>query len=177
MILNDGLMLIEERAFARCTSLVSIKVPPTVIAINFQAFWGCMHLRTVTLKNGLKKIGRCAFSNCRSIKSIEIPPSVTDIADDAFKECSLTTVVFCNMIEEFVSETLMRDWWNQGVHKKCLSTYCFLVQCNIPMSVDNLTQRMWLSNIYCMLRRIPSVSDEKLQYFDSIIKKLVKLGR
>ena len=173
LILNDGLVLIEERAFARCTSLVSIEVPPTVMAINLEAFSGCMHLRTVTIRNGLKKIGRRAFSYCRSIVSIKIPPSVTDIAHDAFKECSLTTVVFCDMIEEFVSETLMRDWWNQGVHEKCLSTYCFLVQCNIPMSVDNLTQRMWLSDIHGMLQRIPSISNDNLQsYFNSINKKL-----
>ncbi len=106
-------------------------------------------------------------------KSIEIPPSVTEILDDAFEHCSnLTRVVFCDMIKEFVSRTLMKYWWNQGVHEKCLSTYCFLIQDNIPMSVRNLTQNRWHINIHNMLQRIPSIAEDVLHlYFDSISKK------
>ena len=77
------------------------------------------------------------------------------------------------MIKEFVLETLMQDWWKHGVHKKCSSTYCFLVQCNIPMSVNDLTQRMCQSNIHHMLQLIPFISYDNLQlYFDSINYKL-----
>ncbi len=82
-------------------------------------------------------------------------------------------MVFCDEIEEFVSDTLMQDWWNQGVHKKCLSTYCFLGRCNIPMSVNDQTQRMWRFNIHPMLQCIPSIANNNLHnYFDSINKKL-----
>jgi hypothetical protein len=82
-------------------------------------------------------------------------------------------VVFCDMIENFVSRTQMKYWWNQGVHKKCLSTYCFLVEDNIPMRVRNLTQSRWHINIHNMLQRIPSIAEDNLHlYFDSISKKL-----
>ena len=49
----------------------------------------------------------------------------------------------------------MKYWWNQGVHEKCLSTYCFLVRDTIPMKVRNLTQSRWHINIHNMLQRIP----------------------
>ncbi len=108
------------------------------------------------------------------IKIIKIPPSVTDNWDDAFEHCSnLTRVVFCDVIKKIVSRTLMKYWWNQGVHEKCLSTYCFLVRDIIPMSVRNLTQNRWHINIHNMLQRIPSIAEDNLHlYFDSISKKL-----
>jgi hypothetical protein len=122
---------------------------------------------------GLEIIGSCAISGT-SIKTINIPPAVTEIWDDTFEHCSnLTRVVFCDMIENFVSRTLMKYWWNQGVHEKCLSTYCFLVEDIIPMRVRNLTQNRWHINIHSMLQRIPSIAEDNLHlYFDLISKKL-----
>jgi hypothetical protein len=39
--------------------------------------------------------------------------------EKAFLLCpSLTSVMFCNKIQEFVSEESMRDWWDQGIHGK-----------------------------------------------------------
>ena len=46
----------------------------------------------------------------------------------------------------------MQDWWNQW------GAYCFLIQCNIPMSVDNLIQTMWQFNIHRMLQHIPTIA-------------------
>ena len=161
LVLNNSLVVIDELAFAYCTSLECITVPPTVMTINEWDFLECTQLRGVILQNGLKKIESCAFASCRSIESIKIPPSVTAILVDAFEDCSnLTRVVFCDMIEKFVSKKLMKYWWNQGVHEKYLSTYCFLVQCKIPMSMENLTQNMWHINIHHMLQRIPLIADD-----------------
>ena len=49
----------------------------------------------------------------------------------------------------------MRGWWYRGVHMNSLSTYCFLVKCNIPMRMDSLPFREWQTNINGMLTRIP----------------------
>jgi hypothetical protein len=148
-------------------------IPPTVREIKEDAFSECTQLSLVILQNGLEVIGSCAFSG-PSIKSIKIPPSVIDIWDDAFEHCSnLTRVVFCGVIKKNVSRTLMKYWWNQGVHEKCLSTYCILVQDNIPMSVRNPTQNRWHINIHNMLQRITSIAEDNLHlYFDLISKKL-----
>jgi hypothetical protein len=81
-------------------------------------------------------------------------------------------VVFCNEIKEFVTAELMRDWWNHGVHEKSLSTYCFLVQCNIPDCMGHVRPKKWNTNIHGMLRCIPTISPMRVNYFDSIDSKL-----
>jgi hypothetical protein len=68
----------------------------------------------------------------------------------------------------------MRDWWNHGIHERSLSTYCFLVQCNIPECLGLIQPRKWHANIHDMLRRIPSISPKGSldSHFDSINSKL-----
>ena len=126
MILGVGLDEIGERSFKGC-AFVHIDIPPAVRAIKDHTFYWCLGLTTVILNDGLEEIGQWAFNGCAFVL-IDIPPSVRAIYETAFKECSnLTTVQFCNDIKEFVSAESMRHWWNNGVHKKCLSTYCFFV--------------------------------------------------
>jgi hypothetical protein len=174
-ILKDGLEEIGHAAFAMCTSLIHIAIPPAVRAIKAQAFDGCSGLTTAVLNDGLEEISWCAFSRCTSLVRIIIPPSVTVINEEAFLYCSsLTNVRFCDEIEEFVSGETMQDWWDHGVHKNCLSTYCFFVRCNIPERASLLLPGMWQSNIDDMLQHIPSISSpEGLElHFDSIHSKL-----
>jgi hypothetical protein len=67
----------------------------------------------------------------------------------------------------------MGDWWDHGVHEKCLSTYCFFVQCNIPKCVGLVLPRMWQSYIHNILGGITSTSPKGLDsYFCSITSKL-----
>ena len=92
----------------------------------------------------------------------------------AFNRCSnLTTVQFCDEIEEFVSAESMRHWWNNGVHEKCLSTYCFFVRCNIPKRVGLVRSATLQTSIHGMLVLIPSKIFLRLNaHFDSINSKL-----
>jgi hypothetical protein len=97
-----------------------------------------------------------------------LPTSIFDI-----KCLQLTNVRFCNEIEEFVSRELMQDWWNHGVLERSLSTYCFLVQCNIPERLGFVRPRKWHANIHGIQRHIPSISPKGLDPdFDSINSKL-----
>jgi hypothetical protein len=173
-ILNDGLEEIGACAFNGCTSLVHIATPPSVRAIKKNAFGGCSGLTTAILNDGLEEIGECAFAKCTSLVRIAIPPAITAIHDMAFKECpNLTNVRFCDEIEEFVSGGLLRNWWDHGVHEKCLSTYRFFIQWNIPKLVGLVLPRMWQSDIQDMLGGIPAIFPESLDsYFCSIVFKL-----
>ncbi len=82
--------------------------PPPLTEIEDGAFLECTQISLVILQNGLEMIGSMAFE-ITSMKIIDIPPSVTAILDDAFDHCSnLTRVVFCDMIEKFVSKKLMK---------------------------------------------------------------------
>jgi len=151
VIFNDGLEEIGMGAFSGC-ALVRIKIPSSIRVIEFEAFTGWSGLTTAILNDGLEEIeieGR-AFRGCTLVK-INIPTSVREIDVAAFEDCSnLTTVRFCNEIEEFVSSGSIRDWWNHGVHEKCLSTYCLLVRGMVHAWVaQKLLKRDILRDLRC----------------------------
>jgi hypothetical protein len=157
--LNDGLEVIEKDAFYRCYLLQGIVIPNTLKTIKARTFSYCMHMATITLGEGLDEIGDNAFSKCGSLERIVIPPAVEDIYDRAFCKCQrLTTMVFSDETEEFVSCKAMREWWNHGVHVKCLSVYCLLVKFNIPEHLGLVLIRIWQDIIYDMMKRIPTIS-------------------
>jgi hypothetical protein len=188
--LGEGLEEIGKLAFWGFTSLQRIVIPPSVRVIHQEAFSLCSHLTIVILGKGLERIGAGVFyectllceivipaasCRCTLLHKIVIPHAVRKIEALAFDVCSqLTNVHLCNEIEEFESGESMRDWWSHGVHERSLSTYCFLVQFNIPQRLGLVRPRKWHANIHGMLRCIPSISpkDSLDSYFDSIDSKL-----
>ncbi len=86
----------------------------------------------------------------------------------------MSSVQFCDEIEEFLSGESMWHWWNNGVLEKYLSTYSFFVRCNILKRVGLVRSATWQDSIHRMLGRIPaSVSSEGLNtHFCSIDSKL-----
>jgi hypothetical protein len=132
VVLGEGLEEIGAFAFRGCASLRGIEIPTAVKVIKQMAFHCCSQLTTVVLGEGLEEIQSEAFGGCVLLQRIAIPRAVTAIHYKAFDGCpNLTNVVFCDEIEEFVSGESFRDWWNHGVHERCLDTYCFLVRCNV----------------------------------------------
>jgi hypothetical protein len=127
----------------------------------------------VILNDGLEEIGGGVFKGCAFVH-IVIPPTVKEIDEMAFKECSnLTSVQFCDEIKEFVSAELMRHWWNNGVHEKCLSTYGFFIRCNTPKRVGLVRSATLQTSIHRMFECIPSISPQILNvHFCSIGSKL-----
>jgi len=162
-------------AIEECTSLHEIVIPDAVKTIEEGEFRYSSGFTTVTLGEGLEEIGAEAFHSCSSLEHIIIPPAVKKIHDTAFERCSnLTNIEFCGYIEEFVTSEAMRGWWNQGVHERCLSTYCFLVRCSIPARFSGLALvSSWRANIDSMLRNIPTIAATNLKaHFDAIDARL-----
>ena len=120
------------------------------------------------------RLSKGAFSSCTTLNHIVIPPSVKAINKEAFDNfLQLMHMQFCEEVKDFVSGELMWDWWNHGVNKASLITYCFLARCNIPARVGLVQARKWKVNIHEMLLRIPSILHKDLSaYFDSIDSKL-----
>ena len=83
---------IGSSAFARCYSLISIKIPDTVITIGDNAFSNCTGLTSFVIPNSVTTIGDYAFSFCTEITNIIIPESVTSIGNRAFSYCNLITI-------------------------------------------------------------------------------------
>lgn len=105
-----GVTEIPDSTFQGCTALEIAELPDTVTTIGYEAFDGCISLKTVnishattigglafsgcrsldniTLAEGLTIIEHDAFWGCSSLTSIQIPSTVTEIADSAFQDCT-----------------------------------------------------------------------------------------
>jgi hypothetical protein len=173
--LGSGLEEIGLEAFQCCTSLHEIAIPNAVTAIKARVFYRCSGLTTVILGDGVEEIGNEAFKECTVLQHILIPPAVKTIDDNAFQGCTnLLQVQFCPRIEECVASEAIRNWWNQGLHKQCLATYCFLVRCSILERLGFIRVQNAQANIFDMLGRVPTIRRAKLDlFFASINSRLL----
>lgn len=96
------------------TSIVSIVIPDSVLAISPSAFANCSALTTVTIGNSVETIGKSAFSGCKKLVSLTIGNKVSTIGDGAFSDCSNLTNIYindiamwCNLQYEDYSDTLL----------------------------------------------------------------------
>lgn len=75
------------------SALTSFRMPAGVKKIDYDTFYACKSLETVTLNAGLEEIGKKAFENCPALKSLQLPASVKTIGRYAFEGCkSLTSI-------------------------------------------------------------------------------------
>ena len=81
---------IEYEAFYDCSSLTSISLPSSLTSISDEAFRYCTSLTEVDLSNctSLTSIEYYAFSDCISLTSITLPSSLTYIGEGTFYNCS-----------------------------------------------------------------------------------------
>lgn len=66
----DGINEILDMAFSYNTSLKNLDISESVINIAYQAFYGCENLVTVKLPSNIEKIGQNVFLRCDKIESI-----------------------------------------------------------------------------------------------------------
>ena len=79
------------RAFEWRFPLRNVTVPEGVVAIDEGAFAGCYALSTVKLPGSLTVIGERAFANCRSLEQVTLPEGLTALGGMAFDGCGRLT--------------------------------------------------------------------------------------
>ena len=82
--------------------------PPSVRAIEANAFRYCISLTTAILNDGLEVIGKGAFYFCALVR-IDIPPTVRVIKDWAFYDCSYLTTAILNDGLKVIEEEAFHD--------------------------------------------------------------------
>lgn len=91
--LPTSLVAISDDAFNGCTALNNLIVPNSVLTIGKTALSRCTSLTDVTLPSSLMAISDNLFNASTAIKQLDIPASVTSIGMNAFLGCSgLTTI-------------------------------------------------------------------------------------
>lgn len=82
----DGLPVesVGDIAFWKCTNLVSVIIPDSVISIGDGAFWKCPNLLEVTIGNGVAYIGDGAFFECTSLTLVSFSGDAPACGDFVF---------------------------------------------------------------------------------------------
>ena len=79
--LGEGVTIIPDSCFERCTKLKTITLPPQIKEIKREAFW-LSGLEVINLNEGLERVHNNAFvGTC--IESIKIPKTVRDFSKNA----------------------------------------------------------------------------------------------
>ncbi len=116
---------IDYDAFYNCTSLTSITIPNSVTIIGDRAFCNCISLTSIEIPDSVTTIVSSAFLNCTSLTSIELPDSVTEIGPSVFSRCtSLTSIEIPDSVTSI----------GHGAFSNCTS----LTSIEIPASVTTI---------------------------------------
>lgn len=94
---------IGYKAFARCTSLLTVSMKDGTEEIGEQAFCGCEALKEIVLPEGIAEIKKETFAKCAALEKIVLPSTVKRIGSRAFEGCvSLKEVVLPDGLEEIM---------------------------------------------------------------------------
>lgn len=127
----DGVVNIEDSAFSRCTSLVSVVLPKSVKSIGMYAFFRCKNLASLDIPDGVDNIGEQAFRECTSLPAIKLPGNLTSIGESFFDNCHILSSVKIP-----ASVTSIGKW--------AFSTCSALKEVTIPKNVSSIGARAFL---------------------------------
>ncbi len=86
-VIPNSIYQIGNNAFNGCASLTSINIPEGVMYIEDYAFADCINLSSVTLPSSLWSIGYGAFRNSSALTSVHIPKNVYSIDGNPWYGC------------------------------------------------------------------------------------------
>jgi len=94
MISITGVEHIEKSAFARCVSLISVRLPSTVKSIDDKAFYRCSGLESVRIPSSVTHIGNMVFTYCENLIGATVYANVESVPEWTFYGCqNLSEVV------------------------------------------------------------------------------------
>lgn len=79
--------VIPGNAFADCDSLLTIKLPSNIVALDGGVFNSCDNLQYINIPNSVESIGNIAFFGCKNIQYIILPSALEEIGTNAFIQC------------------------------------------------------------------------------------------
>jgi len=95
LVIESGVEIIGEWAFAGCHNLRSITLPDTLKRIEVDAFNSCHSLVEVSIPASCVFLGGGAFANCESLRKIEFTETEIDFHDKHLLDNSPLVVIYC----------------------------------------------------------------------------------
>lgn len=83
----DGIIRIDDLAFADSDRLVSLTIPESVDEIGNYAFANCYSLREIKMPASVKRIGAGLFQKCWNVRAVALPEGMTTLGNDMFEGC------------------------------------------------------------------------------------------
>ena len=116
LTIPEGVVSINDDAFAGLKSLVSISFPSSLNEIGNNVFQDCTSLKTLTLPENLTEIGSSMAEGCGSLTTVIIPASLKRIPVAAFGNCKELKDVYCHSTEVTkVYENAFRDSYPENI--------------------------------------------------------------
>ena len=84
VIISNGIIMIQDYAFANCRNLKNVMLPKTLIQIFAHAFDGCDALEKLSIVGNIDTVETQSFANCENLRKVKIKSSA-EVAPDAFK--------------------------------------------------------------------------------------------
>ena len=116
---------IEYEGFYNCQALKTISIPSTITSIGSRAFYQCFRLNHLYIPDGITKINGRTFLSCNDLNDIRLPETLTTLDDYAFYHASgITSLHLPNSIT--------------SVGSNCFVACNNLVELNCPTSLTAL---------------------------------------
>ena len=91
VILNNGILEIEQQAFYGCNNLKNVVLPNTINKLSEMLFSDCKGLENISIPNSVKVLENHVFDGCSALVSVELPTTLTTISYSVFGGCSSLT--------------------------------------------------------------------------------------
>lgn len=83
-----GIEDLIERAFLKCSNLVSIELPASITYIGKNAFTDCINLERIIMPSSIRIIDDAAFAHCRNLILNELPGNIVKMGESVFAYCN-----------------------------------------------------------------------------------------
>jgi hypothetical protein len=93
-IVPDGVLAIDDNAFAYCVNLTAVTLSESVTSLGDGAFFACTSLTNIVMESNITNIGEAVFEECGALNSISFSASVTSVGLWAFGGCDQLASIF-----------------------------------------------------------------------------------
>jgi len=84
---NYPIESIGNDAFSKCSNIISIQIPKSVLSIGNYALFECDNLKSIVIPNSVTQIGHNTFNGCSSLETIQFSDNIKSLFGWTFSRC------------------------------------------------------------------------------------------